>query len=448
MIENPFFHRGPIHNPAYFHNRETEVKRALEMVSKGQSVTVTGPRKIGKTSLLLHLSRPEVMSKHGLDPAHYIFVYFNCEGTGTLKLDEFYALILGETADQAAQLGYQVASPERPVSYLEFESSLRQVFDHKLKLVLLLDEFEILSKNQVLGTELLSGLRALATKFDVAYVTVSKRPLAKFTGDYSPFFNIFVPLKLGLLSELESRELIEKSLMKLEAVFSSRLINYVLDLGGGHPFFLQVVGYWALELQTSKGVPLESEDFRILAQTVRSQIESHFEYYWNHLTSREQYVLAALPFTQSDEIYREELESLACLCLIVKKEDGQYKYFSPLFRNFVRRQKVENLLQVGPFVLEIPHQRALLREVPLPLSARQFALLSYFIERQGQVVSNEELDRKVITTSPEEQEEYEYLGDERLKSAIRELRKALGDEADCIANKRGVGYMLQIPAEE
>jgi len=146
---------------------------------------------------------------------------------------------------------------------------------------------------------------------------------------------------------------------------------------------------------------------------------------------------------QSEETYREQLEALACLCLIVK-DDSRYKYFSPLFRDFVRRQKAEDLLQAGPFVLSMTHQRALLREEPLPLSARQFALLSYFMERQGQVVSNEELDREVISTLPEEQQEYEYLGDERLKSAIKGLRKALGDEADCIVNKRGVGYMLQI----
>jgi len=70
------------------------------------------------------------------------------------------------------------------------------------------------------------------------------------------------------------------------------------------------------------------------------------------------------------------------------------------------------------------------------------------MERQGQVVSNKELDREVMWTSPEEKQKYEYLGDERLKSAIRELRRALGDKADCIVNKRGVGYMFQILAEE
>jgi DNA-binding response OmpR family regulator len=290
-------------------------------------------------------------------------------------------------------------------------------------------------------------LRALAAEFGVAYLTVSQRPLSAFTENYSPFFNIFLPLKLGLFNESGSRDLIEESLTGVGSIFPPEVVRGILDLGGGHPFFLQVVCYWALELQTTKGAPLKSKDFSILAQTVRGQVESHFEYYWGHLTPQEQYVLAALPLTQSEETYREQLEALACLCLIVK-EDGHYRYFSPLFRDFVRRQKVENLLQVGSFVLALDHQYTLLRERPLSLSARQFALLSYLMEHQGQVVSNEELEREVLSTSLEGQQEHKYLGDKWLKSAIKGLRKALGDEAYCIVNKRGVGYIFQLSAEE
>jgi DNA-binding winged helix-turn-helix (wHTH) protein len=451
MIENPFFHRGPIRDLAYFYNRRKEVKWALEMLGRGQSVSVTGPRKIGKTSLLFHISQPEVMRRHGLDPARYLFVYFNCEGLSNLDREDLYVLILKEIVAKAARQGLDFEVPEHPNSYISFERALRDALSRKLRLVLLFDEFESLSSNRNLGSEFLSGLRALTARFDIAYVTVSQRPLSALAHTqeytYTPFFNIFVPLKLGLFDEAGSRELIEDSIRKTEAVLPQEVISMVLDLGGEHPFLLQVAGYWALELQATKGAPLGSKDFRILAQTVRGQVESHFEYYWSHLSPEEQYVLAALPFTQSAETYREELEALACLCLIVK-EDGGYKYFSPLFPDFVRHQEVKGLLQAGPFVLSMSHQCALLREEPLPLSARQFALLRYFMERQGQVVSNEELEREVMATSPEEQQEYDYLGDERLKSAIRGLRKALGDEAGCIVNKRGVGYMFQLRVEE
>ena len=447
MTENPFFHRGPIRDPAYFYNRKREVKWVLEMLGKGQSVSITGPRKVGKTSLLFHISRPEVMQQHGVDPARYLFVYFDCEGLGSLKQEEFYALILEQIADRAAQQGYALAESGRSISYLEFERILRKACEHGFKVALLLDEFELLGSGQDRGGEFLAGLRALATKFGIAYLTASQRRLAAFTGQHSPFFNIFVPLRLGLFDRVDSLQMMEESLAKGGTALRPEVINHILELGGRHPFFLQVVGYSALELQAAKGAALDRKDFRTLAQNVRVQVESHFEYYWRHLTPRERYVLAALSLTQEEEMYREELESLVCLCLIVK-ENAHYTYFSPLFRDFMRRQKVENLLQAGPFVLSTIHRQILLREKLLPLSTTQFALLSYLMERQGQVVSNEELDREVMGTSSEEQQKYEYLSDERLKSAIKGLRKALGREAGCIVNKRGVGYIFRLPAEE
>jgi hypothetical protein len=314
--ENPFFHRGPIHNPVYFYDRKKEIKQALMWLSKRQSVSVIGPRKIGKTSLLLHLCRQEVMQQYGLDPAD-ILVYFNCEGLGELGLEDLYALILGEVANRADELGHQISVPARPTSYLDFRNALRGMCNSNKgpRVALLLDEFEILSKNQEMCEKLFPGLRALAQEFILTYVTVSQHPLAK-RKEYSPFFNIFVPLEMGLFDESESRELIAGSLEKAKATFDAQVLDGILELGGGHPFFLQVVGYWALELQATKGSPLGSRDLRILTQAVRSEVEAHFEYYWKQLGTHEQYVLTALPFTHGEEVYREQLGSLTELCLI------------------------------------------------------------------------------------------------------------------------------------
>ena len=450
MTENSFFHRGPIHDPTYFYGRNTEVKQVLEMLSQKMSVSITGPRKIGKTSLLLYVSQQEVMRQHGLDPTRHLLVYVNCEGLGDLALGDLHALILKEVAERAVQLGHRLAVPEHPVSYLDFKDTLRELTDsdEKLNVVLLLDEFESLSNNRELTSRLYPGLRALAQESIVICLTVSQRPLADFSEEYSPFFNIFVPLKMGLFDETESRGLMERYLSRAQATFSPEALNGILELGGGHPFFLQVVAYSALELQRVKGAPLTSQDLRILIQTVRSQVESHFDYYWRHLTTQERYVLAALSVAQSQDAHREQLKVLADHCLIVKEgDDEEYKYFTLLLRDFVRRQKAPDVLQADPFVLVLPLQCALLREKPLPLTPRLFAFLSYLVEHRGRVVSNEELDREVLAP-PEERQQYQYMGDDRLKSTIRELRRALGEEADRIVNKQGVGYTLEIRPEE
>ena len=457
-IENPFFHRGPIRDPGYFCDRRLETRHALRMLSNRQSVSVIGPRKIGKTSFLFHLRRPEVMREHGLDPSRFVCVYINCEDLGRLGQQALYALLAGEITEQARLQGYDVAMPERPVSHLEFERAIARVFERDLTLVLIFDEFELLSKNKNLHLEFFSGLRALATRFGLAYLTCSRRPLLGLphTLDYSPFFNIFCPVRLSLFDEEASRDLIVGYLEKAGASLPPAIIDSVLDVGGGHPFFLQVAGYWALELQQAKGSPLEDRDLNLLEYSVRGQIESHLDYYWNHLSDVERYVLAALPFTQEEDRYREELDALASDCLIVRSGraiadrtmysvrpigEGQLGYFSPLFRRFVRRQQVQGLFQAGPFVLDLAHQRLLHRECPLPLSTSQHALLSYLVQRNGQVISSQELDREVLGTPGEM---YEYLTDERLKSAIKGLRKTLGEDGACIENKRGIGYVFRV----
>jgi DNA-binding winged helix-turn-helix (wHTH) protein len=443
--ENPFFHRGPIRDPEYFYNRERETKRILQMLGKRQSVSITGPRKIGKTSLLFHLSRPEVMQRYGLDPSQYLFVYVNCESLGYVNRDVLYTLLLGEIAEQAAQQGHRISVPERAVSHLEFERTIGKALDPGFKLILLFDEFELLSRNEHLGPAFFSGLRALYTRFDIAYLTISRRPLVTLfdtVQDYSHFFNIFVPLRLGLFDSAASARLIKNSLKVVGTVLSSEISDRVLSLGGGHPFFLQVAGYWALELQETKGAPLQARDLRLLSQSVQGQIESHFRYYWNHLRERERYVLAALPFTQAEERYREELDTLIGLCLVIE-ENGHHRYFSPLFREFVRRQRVQRLLQTDRFLVDLANRRVLQREEPLSLSTSQYALFTYLLQRQDQVVSSEELDREVLGGSEDSQAEYRYLGDERLKSVIKGLRKALGTDSVCVENKRGIGYLFR-----
>ena len=66
MTENPFFHRGPVKSRGYFYGRTRETKRALQLLRNGQSVSIVGPRKIGKTSLLLHLMDESVLAAHGM----------------------------------------------------------------------------------------------------------------------------------------------------------------------------------------------------------------------------------------------------------------------------------------------------------------------------------------------------------------------------------------------
>ena len=120
-------------------------------------------------------------------------------------------------------------------------------------------------------------------------------------------------------------------------------------------------------------------------------------------------------------------------CLIVRHNDG-YDYLSPTFRDFVQAQPVPGLLQAGAVAIDKNQHQVLLRGEILGLTATQYILLLHLVEQAGQVVTTEALEQAVWTD--------EYIEDpERLKSVIKGLRRALGDEANRLENVRGVGYV-------
>jgi DNA-binding response OmpR family regulator len=96
------------------------------------------------------------------------------------------------------------------------------------------------------------------------------------------------------------------------------------------------------------------------------------------------------------------------------------------------------LLQLGPFLLDLSRQTALSHHAPLKVTKTEFKAFAHLIRRAGQVVTPEELE-KVLWGD-------EYVEDpERVRTVIKSLRKALGDEAECLTTKWGVGYLFQVP---
>ena len=72
----------------------------------------------------------------------------------------------------------------------------------------------------------------------------------------------------------------------------------------------------------------------------------------------------------------------------------------------------------------------------LLLTQKEFALLSLFVQNQGQVISGEYLYEKVWKTST--------AGDtQALKTAVARLRNKIRESGFCIVSARGEGYCLE-----
>lgn len=445
MTQNPFYHTAPIRRREHFYDRRHETAQALEKLRHLQSVSITGPRKIGKTSLLFHLRDETIQTGAGLNPDDYVFIYVNCEGLGGLSAEELYTLMFEEIVDGLAERASELAWPEVSgrITVPELNRFLRQVRRQGTKLILALDEFEWISRNQRLDSDFFSALRALSQH--LAFVTTSQLPLIVLphTELYSPFFNVFTHLPLGLFSLADSRALIEGYLSRTDLTLEPETIDLILELGGQHPFFLQTVGYYAYELRRLAGRPLQAADYRLLKEHARLQMDQHFQYAWEHLDAHQRYALATLPLNQTAAHLQPTFRQLAGQALLVPDGEG-WRFFSPLFQEFVCAQPVEKVVSTGPFLLELEQKQALRDSQPLELSPSQFALLAYLIQHRERVVTHAELDREIWQPfNPASELELE-ADTERVKSMIKHLRKALGPDSQCIVTVRGVGYAFRL----
>jgi len=438
---NPFFHRGPIRDHAYFAGREHQVSQALSLLGNRQSISLVGQRRIGKTSFLFHIADPEVFTQHGLRRDQHLFVYVDCGGLSNLDQPGIYQVLLEEVGDALSDIDPDLSrlaalDEGQSMTYRAFERVLRGLMRAGWRPIILLDEFDLMAHNPHLDPDFFSGLRALAAKYSIAYVTASKRPLLDLTyADAStlssPFFNIFASVRLGLFSEEVSCKLLVELASNGGVSFRGPTVDFLLDLAGPHPLFLQIAGFHAFELQQAKASALGDAEYPELRDRFCASVEDHLGYYWRNLSPAEQRVLNTLPAAQDS--YPDITRHLEQECLILRRGEGYY-YLSSAFRDFVQTQPIPGLLQAGPVAIDESQHQTLLQGQPLSLTSSQYVLLVHLVKQAGQVLSAEELEEAVWGD--------EYIEDpERLKSAIKGLRRALGDEAGRLENVRGVGYM-------
>lgn len=247
-MPNPFFFAGKITNPAYFVGREKELKRIfsyLDVTHTGQiqHVSVVGERRIGKSSLLYHIS--QVYAKNLAENEKYRFVY--------VDLDK------PQCHTQAGLLRYfleqlHLPAPANPSLERFYELIEGQHEKNGLWPVFLLDEFEHLPQR---ATEFPDGfyetLRSLGNNNLAGLLTASQNPLQELANQgklTSPFFNIFHQIELGELSEREAEALLNHG-RTCDRKFSDTDCKEILKIAGQHPARLQVAASLVYEAKAS-----------------------------------------------------------------------------------------------------------------------------------------------------------------------------------------------------
>jgi hypothetical protein len=196
---------APVRDPADFVGQAGLVRRVFSRIGaeRPQSVAVIGGRRSGKTSLLAYLSDPGVRRRSLEAADRYLFAQPRGDSGGAPDPDGFLAGLLAQLPAGPAGGGNRYEAMRHAIE--EFHGAGR-------RLVVLLDDFHLVTGSDRFPLEFFSFLRSMANNFNVAYVTTSFLELQKLCAakdvQESPFFNIFTNLHLGMLSPSETAGLV------------------------------------------------------------------------------------------------------------------------------------------------------------------------------------------------------------------------------------------------
>ncbi|HIC88962.1 MAG TPA: hypothetical protein EYP04_06130 [Anaerolineae bacterium] len=407
---NPFQCGRPIADPDAFFGRRRELRRLSSHLHQLHWVSVVGPRRIGKTSLLLQLRHRQVMTRMGLDPSLHAVAFVDCQGLSDLDSEGWQALLVKRAAKA---LGFSPVPPVR--DSFEFQEAFHLLLAGGRKLILMLDEFESMVVNPHLDVDFFNLLRSLSTDMPLAIVTASRTSLSELTYQdrsvlSSPFFNVFNALRIGLLEEEAARALLRRP----EAGFAAETVEFLLGLAGPHPFFLQLAGSYAFEWQ--KGGHLDETARAEVCQELQEELAKHLSYTWNHLSPRARYFLVTLPLVREHEPALRELQEA---CLVQDKA-----YLSPLVELFVRQQVVPDVVQAGGLWADLRRRQAVWCGQPISLSDLAYRVLCYFLRHPNRPIPWLQLELAVwgeLENLPDD-----YQGNpERVDAAVNRVRKVL-----------------------
>lgn len=361
---NPFTFGNPIKDPARFYGRETDIRQITNRLlsSAHESTSIIGERRIGKTSLLYYLSNPEVGARIGLTPGKFCLVYVDFQGLTDITPTRFWQRVLKKVSrsicDESMKPAIEKLTGQESFDLFDLEDLFETTQDKGITVVLMLDEFEYVTQNPNFKSDFFGGLRALAIHHGVALVPATRRELVDLCHSDeikgSPFFNIFANVVLRPFSRPEVDALLDGYTTDNEFSLTPQEKDFIWQLGGGYPIFVQMAGHYLLEgrAQGLSGDALTN----FTVNSFDQQADAHYTYLWSHCSESEKITLLILLTLGMQKPSRKAVPNLENLARMrarapqdlaalgkrgmVVERDGVYSLFSPSLERWIRQEIV------------------------------------------------------------------------------------------------------------
>ena len=236
-----FLCNAALTDPSEFFGRKREVLTLLHRARTGQSTSIIGPRRMGKTWLLHYLClvvKEEWENKYTI--GYLDATSPRCSG------------MVGFTKEILRALNIPLPDePDLKNNLIALEDAVAQKTANAEVLILCIDEFEGICKQPDFSLEVLENLRAIAQRYLLSLTIASKEPLldvvARVAGsETSPFFNIFLQLRLGQFSRHDAELFVKVKSQQAQFTEQEKLLllQYSQDKEREqwHPWLLQFVG--------------------------------------------------------------------------------------------------------------------------------------------------------------------------------------------------------------
>lgn len=255
-MPNPFYFGGHV-SPEQFIGRRSELQKILALLDvthtqQLQSVSVVGPRRIGKSSLLFYLCHTS--ASHFINPSNYRLAYVDLHDPECHTRSGLLSKIL-----RALHLS---ADKTQPVSLTEFQEKILEFKTAGGLPIVALDEFEeLFARPDEFLADFYNAWRHLVNDNLLAFITASKLPLNDLTRNQpytSPFFNVFTVLMLGKLTDAEADALIARGASS-DRPFGQAEQELMRQLGESHPARLQLAGR-AIYNAKSDNTPIDASE--------------------------------------------------------------------------------------------------------------------------------------------------------------------------------------------
>lgn len=336
VATNPYLNRSAIRDAESFVGRASELTRLFNRIggNQPQSVSIVGDRRIGKSSLLRALVAQR--ARYLTRPDAYYFIYLDIQSRLRWTPETFFEKLAGEVSAVAG------TDPGSIASYAGFEQWARTLEGSGRALVLLIDEFHALmredSSGHQLPVEFFNYLRSLANSYPVSLIVTSHVDLYTLGVEHhlagSPLFNILHKLHLGPFSEDETHALV--ALAAREGLSLAADEAWIVSRGGHHPLFLQIACNAAFDWRCEHGTDC-ALDTAALDKRFIEEATPHFEGTWKLFTPAERQAVVDVVNGGGRVAATPVIEALIQRGYLIRRRD-QVVTFSEPFKTTVSGQ--------------------------------------------------------------------------------------------------------------